>query len=429
MLQLKNCMDMLRLTSSELCYEMFGGLKNYQCFFGNVLTGCRNVWLSYNCEDCSNCFGCVNLRHKQYYMFNKQYTKEEYFAKLKEMNLGSHKALSELKEQFRQFSLTQPRKFITALQNQNVTGDFIRHSKNTHQSFSIVDSENVKYAQSVLMGAKETYDYTNWGNNVELVYESQSVGENAQRIKFTYQAFSGINDLEYCVYCPGSNNLFGCVGMHKKQYCILNKQYSKEEYLELVPKIKKHMTDMPYVDKQGRVYPYGEFFPLEFSPYAVNETTVMDFMEMDKEKAARYGLVWREPNPKEYQITIKAEDLPDHINEVTDVMIKQVIGCATCGRGYRIIPAEMVFLKRFGLPLPRECFNCRHTRRVHLRNWPVWYNGTCQCIGAADSRGIYKNIATHTHGQDACANVFVTSYAPDRKEIVYCEACYQAEVV
>jgi hypothetical protein len=34
------------------------------------------------------------------------------------------------------------------------------------------------------------------------------------------------------------------VGLHDKSYCILNKQYTKEEYEELVPKIiEKMMKD------------------------------------------------------------------------------------------------------------------------------------------------------------------------------------------
>jgi len=45
----------------------------------------------------------------------------------------------------------------------------------------------------------------------------------------------------------------------KKQYCIFNKQYTKEGYFELVEKIKKHMDDVPYIDKGGRKYGFGEF--------------------------------------------------------------------------------------------------------------------------------------------------------------------------
>ena len=33
--------------------------------------------------------------------------------------------------------------------------------------------------------------------------------------------------------------LFGCEGLRKKQYCILNKQYSKEEYENVKIKLLK----------------------------------------------------------------------------------------------------------------------------------------------------------------------------------------------
>jgi hypothetical protein len=36
-----------------------------------------------------------------------------------------------------------------------------------------------------------------------------------------------------------------------------------KEYEELIPKIKQHMIDMPYVDKKGNEYRFGEFFPIE----------------------------------------------------------------------------------------------------------------------------------------------------------------------
>jgi hypothetical protein len=280
------------------------------------------------------------------------------------------------------------------------------------------------------MGANDSYDYTNWGNNAELVYEVQEVGADVQRIKFSILCFAGSSDLEYSMLCMGSTNLFGCVGMHKKEYCILNKQYSKEEYKELVARLKKHMEEMPYIDAQGRVYKYGEFFPPEFSPFAVNETALPDFMAMDKEKAARYGLLWREPNAKEYKITLRASELPDHITEVKDEITKEVIGCDTCGKGYRIVAGELQFLRRFGIPLPRLCFNCRHAARVSIRNMPVFYRGACQCAGADSTNGVYQNISSHPHhGAEKCPTTFETAYNPNRPDIVYCEACYQQEMV
>ena len=46
------------------------GTDAYQCFY------------CYDIRHCEHCFGCVALQHKKYCIFNKQYTKEEYEAKL-----------------------------------------------------------------------------------------------------------------------------------------------------------------------------------------------------------------------------------------------------------------------------------------------------------------------------------------------------------
>lgn len=430
-LRLKSSLDVFRGISSELIYDGFGVFNSYQCFFVYISTNNRNVWLSYDCEDCSDCFGCVNLRHKQYCIFNVQYSKEEYFAKLKEMNLGSYKSLSALRKQFDEFKLKFPRKFMTGMRNQGVTGEAIKDSKNVKSSYAVSNSENVKYSQSILMGAKDSYDYTNWGDNAEMTYETYGVGNDVQRIKFSIECFSGAGDLEYCMYSPGTHHSFGCVGLKKSQYCILNKQCTKEEYEALIPKIKKHMDEMPYIDKQGRVYKYGEFFPPEFSPFAANETALMDFVAgMDKQKALSNGFTWRETNPKEYQVTIRAEELPDHITEVRDEIVKEIISCLHCKKGYRIVLGELQFFRRFNIPLPRQCFNCRHAARVNVRNKPVFYPGSCQCNGNGSMNGLYKNISMHPkHGSEKCGAKFETSYAPDRPEIVYCEPCYQQEMV
>ena len=37
--------------------------------------------------------------------------------------------------------------------------------------------------------------------------------------------------LENCKYC------LGCIGLRNQQYCILNKQYEKDEWFEVVEKI------------------------------------------------------------------------------------------------------------------------------------------------------------------------------------------------
>jgi hypothetical protein len=102
-------------------------------------------------------------------------------------------------------------------------------------------------------------------------------------------------------------NIFGCVGLKKRQYCIFNKQYIKEEYFKLRSEIIKHMNNNPYIDKKGNVYRYGEFFPIEKSPTPYNETTAQEFFPLTKDQATKMGYKWKEKEDRNYQIDFKNE--------------------------------------------------------------------------------------------------------------------------
>src|SRR3989344_5682262 len=116
-------------------------------------------------------------------------------------------------------------------------------------------------------------------------------------------------------------HLFGCFGLKKKEYCILNKQYAPEEYKKLRAKIVEQMNEKPYVvekrhttsDKDTIVYRYGEFFPPELSPLAYNESVADDYFPLSEAGAKAKGFLWRSPSAKEYAITTQAKHLPDHI--------------------------------------------------------------------------------------------------------------------
>ena len=205
--------------------------------------------------------------------------------------------------------------------------------------------------------------------------------------------------------------------MKKNKYCIFNKQYSKEEYKELRAKIIKHMDDMPYTDEKGRIYKYGEFFSFDMSPFAANETNIMDFTDISKETALSYGLKWRNPKPNEYKMTIKALDLPDHIKDAGENVTKEIIECSSCKKAYRIVPKELDFYKRMNIPLPHKDFECRHQDRMKKRNPRKLWHRSCMC-----------ELKNHVHAEIKCQNEFETAYSTERTEKIYCENCYQQEV-
>ncbi len=258
--------------------------------------------------------------------------------------------------------------------------------------------------------------------------------------------------------------------------------------MNLVARIMKHMDEMPYVDKKGRIYKYGEFFPPELSPFSYNETVAQEYFPLTKDQAISQGYRWKEKEERNIQITMTNDQLPDHIKDVPDSIVNEIIQCShaiitptdtditrtdagnsqllsvsgqklsvscneQCTTAFKIIQSELDFYRKMNLPLPRLCPNCRHYQRIKQRNPLKLWKRKCMCNGiesqvnirTSDVQNInnsvnsgtsdvqklnqYQNTIEHFHGDQPCPNEFETTYSPDRPEIVYCEACYNAEVV
>jgi hypothetical protein len=90
-----------------------------------------------------------------------------------------------------------------------------------------------------------SYDGYGVGANTELLYEGIDSGVNGSRQLFVSTVWECLN-AEYSYNCHGCNHIFGCIGLRKKQYCILNKQYDKKTYekikSEIISKMKERKT-------------------------------------------------------------------------------------------------------------------------------------------------------------------------------------------
>jgi hypothetical protein len=424
----RDCVDISNVSQCERCYEGFWLHNCYQCYFTTMSVDCRNMWFSRDCLGCSDCFGCVNLRKSSYCIFNKQYSKEEYFNQIEKMKLDTCEGVELARRETYEFWKTQPNKFHQGLKNLNVTGSYISHSKNVKDSYLVKDSENLRYCQNMLVGGnKDCLDVCVWGENTELCYETSVSGENSYNLKFCFNCWPACRESEYCMNMFSSSDCFGCVGMKNAKYCILNKQYSKEEYEELVVKIKKHMDDMPYVDSLGLVYKYGEFFPIEFSPFGYNNTMAQEFFPLQEGVATAKGYIWVPNERGQYTVSRKGSDLPQNIKDVDEGILKEIIECRDCKSAYRIMPDELTFLQKENLPLPQICIECRYERRLDSRLPMDLYTRKCSC-NDINTKNIYTNTRVHEHGENPCVNEFQTGFDPKKGEIVYCEQCYLSEV-
>ena len=186
----------------------------------------------------------------------------------------------------------------------------------------------------------------------------------------------------------------------KKKYCILNKQYEKEEYEKLKEKIIENMK------KEGI---YGDFISPELSPFGYNETLAQEYIPMEEKDAKEKGFNWQKETTGTYgKETIKENQMPETIGEVTEGILKEILVCENCKKNFRITKSEFDFYKRMNLPLPHKDFECRHKERMSKRNPRKLWHRKCM--------------------KEGCQNEFETAYSPDRPETIYCEKCYQQEV-
>ncbi|MBI2627412.1 hypothetical protein HYW72_00590 [Candidatus Nomurabacteria bacterium] len=407
----KYCVDTYLARESEYCYQCMDCEKLSNSSFCQECATSFNLLYCFDCKNCNDCIGCSGLRNKGYYIFNQPYSKEDFLKKKEKILAEGYRGSIFIAEEFKKTKMKTPHRFAMILQCKDVSGDHIVSSKNAFSCFDVKRAENSRYSIRMI-DAKDSSD-TNYCEYIELCYDYLGFWK-IQNTKFSNTCGES-SDLIYADFCSGSSNLFGCIGLRHKQHCILNQQYTKEEYEKLVPKVIQHMNDMPYVDSKGRTYRYGEFFPPELSPFCYNETIAQEYFPLTKAETLKQGYKWKEREERNYKIDVKNEDIPNDIKEVKDEIINQVIECEhqgkcneQCTEAFKIIEAELQFYRRMNLPLPHLCPNCRHYQRLKQRNpLKLWHR---KCM------------------KEGCPNEFETSYAPDRPEIVYCEKCYQQEV-
>lgn len=425
---IQQCRDLVDVSFShqtELSYESNDCYNSYKVLYSKGAHVCRESHFLLDCRDCSNCVACVNLRNKKYHIFNKPVSKEEYERFLAEARLDTYEGVERLRKKFEAFAAAQPRRFAEIYNAPGSTGNYIENAKNCRNVFHCYDAENCKYSVHVWRNAKECVDADTNGRGAECMYNSMNSGQNASRYICSTLCWS-CSFMWYSSYCFNSNHCFGSTGLRKKDYCILNRQYDKASYESLRAKIVEDMRS------RGE---YGEFFPASVSVFGYNESSALEQFPLTKEEALSKGFKWEDsPRGTFGKETISWNKTPASIKELGNWNpLNEVFACLNCKKNFRLIPAELDFYKRLFIPLPRFCPDCRHSRRFSARGPNRLWKRTCSCAGASSQDGIYTNITSHPHGTPPaggpCPNEFETAYAPDRPEIVYCESCYQSEVI
>ena len=252
----KNCVDCSYSRDCEDCYECLD-CKN--CFNNTYLQDCEdcsNCSYCYDCQSLRDCFACIGIWRKQYYIFNKPYTKEKYYETLEKLKKKSPEELHAL---FREVKGNRPHVAMHENRNEKgCTGDYVYKSRDCQNCFDAENCGGSAYLNNTI-NCTESFDISFAGEPpVRRSYEIMS-GMGLEDCLVCSACWHG-KFLEYCEYCFECEYCFGCVGLKNRKFYILNVAYEPDEYFKKVTQIKAAMKEQ---GAYGRWF--SSAFPLEDS--------------------------------------------------------------------------------------------------------------------------------------------------------------------
>lgn len=433
----KNIFSSYGIAQSSNIISSMNTVKSNNVFYGEDIVYCSDMLYCKNMDNCQNCIFSCNQVNQKYMVFNTQYTKQEY-EKIKQdvyLRLNSeteYKDVIKSYEVFLEKNLIQKATIINRSEKSN--GDCVINSNNCINTFKANGLENCINIHSSGNGPEDGTKYfmnsTEAGIAAENCIWSCSVGMNIYNIFFSYATVEGSKNIYYCWDMENCQECMFCVGLRAKKYCILNTQYSKEEYFnkkrEIITDLKAEGKWWNSLDWDLSLFPYNDTLAYDyFKVYSVTDVhgnikviddqaygkvilTWDDFISdatLDLGGKKKIKILWRtrdkEINVPEWMETIQALEIPS-INQVSDTILEKAVICEETKRPYRIIKKELEFYKKQYLPLPKIHHELRVDKLVSSRPIGQLFAGICDCCG------------------EDC----LTVYKKKQKYKTYCNSCY-----
>ncbi|MDC0357222.1 hypothetical protein OAO01_00270 [Oligoflexia bacterium] len=349
----KDSMDLTYCYDLEAAYECTYCFESYNLKYSVDCHHCSDSYFLYDCRGTRDSFMCWNLRNKQYHILNQPFTKAAYHKQLQSFDLESRKNLMNFQEEFQSSIKAEAlHKACHIVNSENAIGNYITNCKDCLNVFFLEDSRD---CMNITRGAQNVDCLDCVGSlRGELCYETTQCTD-LYNVQFANYCLECSNS-QYVDQCVNCNDVFGCVGLKRGRYQILNKQYTRDEYEALRPKLIEHMQ------QHGE---YGEFFPYGFA-YSGFNLSLAAFNYDETEESIKQKGGFFEQLPATSQGDLLAEQLPDQASDITDDFLGQAIVCARTENVYSFIQQELDFYRRHNLPLPiyypeaRNLARCRH---------------------------------------------------------------------
>ena len=334
------------LEDSNNVYNCFGVKTWFNIFYSNYIYNCSDIRFSANLNGCKDCIFCTDLENQSYCIENKQFEKDEYMKQKAEILKN--------KKEFLQYYMKVRQYDGKNVACTNSEGNFLMNCENVqdgHLSFNVKDGRNIVLAFSREPNER-FYDVFCAGRSTDMY--GVSVAWTFSSKVFNSFAIQNSSNIYYGFFLSDCSYCLGCIGLKNKQFCILNKQYSQEDWYEEAGKIFAQM------DKEGTL---GDCFPGSINPFYFNDT--MAYLVDDTFNKEEVGKEWylRRDNEITTDIpanadVIQAKDLDKFQRfsfkgerEIDPEIMKKVIKDDTWDL-YKIVKMEYDFLMRYGLPLP-----------------------------------------------------------------------------
>ncbi len=243
-----SCSGMTFCANCEWCAECVDCANCYMCDYCQDCQNSRDCQFCKDCFGCGNCFGCAGLYQKQYCMFNEQLDKEEYSKRLKSIDLGSASHREAIQKRVEEVRKGTPNLGVHQFSCENCIGNHLSECSGCyrcHDSFALEDC----------LFCIETNGNKNCCD-LSICFESEWCYQCVHcplcyGCNFCFHC-DYCSDSEFCAFSKNIKNCFGCVYLQNKEYHILNKPYSKEDYEKEVARIKVELKSA----RQYNLLPY-----------------------------------------------------------------------------------------------------------------------------------------------------------------------------
>ena len=382
-------------------YQIVHSDRVYNSQYVRESRDCINSAFLFDCRNVENCFGATNKRNKSYLWFNEQLTKEEWEKRRAEVDLGSRAEAKKWLDKFDDLVKTAvwPENFNE--HNENSTGEYLTKATNCDSVYYADGGARDEFHTSWSLGNCERNAYASSMSNSQDNYFSCDVVE-CNKTRYSYMLMRCQN-VEYSTECYDCEDCFGCVGLRRKKFCILNKQYTEEDYWNKLDELKCAML------VRGE---YGEFLPAKMSPayfpeggsvryYLADPDTFAKKVNAHDFKADADGAIGSVLSGAEN--VPDSMTIPDSIDDIDEAWVSKPVQDATYSRRFSLLAPEVSLYKKLRVAPPTS----HHVKRVLdltlTANTGVFEEKICE--------GCKKKITVSKNAR-----------YPDRH--IFCKSCY-----